>query len=143
METRGRRALAAGSHHARPRVASRRVGDPQIARLEALDPRRPPRRSRGLVAHESLAVEVSLWTKVRRRKRQLVVHARLVLRGGADLDHLEPGGALEHPMADAWWLKRAVASAQDERLALVFVDDTHPAARAVDHLERHEVEVHV
>ena len=46
-------------------------------------------------------------------------------------------------MPDAWRLQRAVAHAKDERLALVFVDDAHPAVRAVDHLERHVVEVDV
>lgn len=92
------------------------------------------------MAHEALAAVLPVRTDDRGRQRQVVIHESLGLGRGADLDDLERGGALEHAMADARRLQRAVPGVENERLPLVLVDHAHPAVGAVDHLERHVVE---
>ena len=62
-----------------------------------------------------------------------------VKRRGADLDDFEPGRAFEHAVADHRRLKHQVALVHHERLALVLVDDAHPAAADEDHLQRDAV----
>ncbi len=64
-------------------------------------------------------------------------------RRAADLDHLEPGRAFEHAVADARGLQDAISGAHDEVRSLVLVDHPHPAGAAIDHLEADLVVVHV
>ncbi len=59
------------------------------------------------------------------------------------LDHLHVVGTLKYAMAYVRWLQYAVACLHNERFALIFVDDFHPTAIAVDHLKLHVVMVNV
>src|SRR5262249_23290150 len=79
----------------------------------------------------------------RGRQRELVIDARLVHRRTTELDHLEPGRALEHAMTDPRRLQHAITGLQHERLAPIFVDDAHPTAPAVDQLAGDLRPVHV
>ena len=102
-----------------------------------------PKRRQGAVPDERLAVEGPLGTELGRRQREVVVDVGGMLGRARHLDHLQPGRALQHTVADAARLQHAVASLQDERLALVLVDDAHPTPAAVDDLEADAVVVDV
>ena len=67
----------------------------------------------------------------------------LVNGGAADLDHLEPGRGLQHPMADLRRLQHAIAGLEQEGLALILIDEARPALAAIDHLEADLVEMDV
>ena len=86
-------------------------------------------------------MELPLGADVWGRQLHLVVDGGEVFRGHADLDHLESGRRLEHPVADLGGLDHAVAGAEHERRPLVLVHEPHPAAVAEDELEADRVVV--
>ena len=47
-----------------------------------------------------------------------------------------PARAFEDPVADLGRLQHEIAFVHHERLALILVDDAHPATPHIDHLER-------
>src|SRR5579862_2806589 len=61
----------------------------------------------------------------------------------ANLDHLEPGRALQHTMPDPRWLQYAIARLHHERRPLVLVNDAYPAPPTEDHLETDIVEMDI
>src|SRR5690606_9188579 len=95
--------------HPCAREPAGRLSKPEIPRLEARQPPGPPRRRLELVMNEALPAVLALAIAVGGRQHLLVIGERLVLGRAADLDHLEPGRALEHPVTDRRWLQHAVA----------------------------------
>ena len=89
----------------------------------------------GAMVDEPLAAERSCRVHRRRRQFEFVVDEGLVLGWARHLDDLEPGRALQDPVADAGRLQHAVPGLHHERWTLVLVDQPHPAADAIDRLE--------
>ena len=118
--------LAGGSHDPGAGETSRRLADPEVTLLEAAAVPRLPRGERRPVAGEALSGELAIGTEPRGRQFDRVLDDRLVLGGTTDLDDLEVGRALEHPVPDAGRLQHAVAGLEHERLALVLVDQARP-----------------
>ena len=71
------------------------------------------------------------------------VGPRLVDGGATDLHDLHAVARLAHPVTDGRRLEHTVAGVHRDHLALVLVEDLHPSAVAVDHLELDVVVVHV
>ena len=125
---RGRRARRAAAPRARPRGPPVAVPIP-VSRHAKPGARHgtqgaPPRRrgARKAARRTPARAHAAVGSAMRGRRPS---------RGGraADLDHLEFRRALEHAVADARRLQHAVARPHRERLALVLVDDAHPAGR--------------
>ena len=124
----------------RPSVAA---AMPQSRASNPADRHGPHAASVGAVPDERLAVEGPLGTEIGRRQGEVVVDVGGMLGRARHLDHLQPGRALQHTVADAARLQHAVAGLEDERLTLVLVDDAHPTPPAVDDLEADAVVVDV
>src|SRR3954463_1561529 len=72
-----------------------------------------------------------------------MVSPRLMHRGAADLDHIEPRRRFKNPVPDPRWLQDAVSRLHQEWRALVLVDHAHPSRLAEDHLKAHAMIVHI
>ena len=67
----------------------------------------------------------------------------LMHRGAADFDHLEAVRGFQHPVTNFRRLQHAIARVQQEGIALILIDQAHPAGHAIDHLEADLVEMDV
>ena len=102
-----------------------------------------PDRVAARVAAESLPAEVAFRAQAAGGELERVVERGEVLGRNRNLDDLEAGGRLEHPVADPRGLNETVPGFEAEGRALIFVHHVHPAPVAEDELEGGDVVVDV
>ncbi|NBU28781.1 MAG: FAD-binding oxidoreductase, partial [Caulobacteraceae bacterium] len=94
------------------------------------------------VAHEALAVEITIRRQDAGGKHQIMVGDRLVEGGTAHLDHFQSVRTFQDTMTNLRGLQHTIARLHDKGFALVLIDDPNPALANKDHLKPDAVIVH-